>query len=1198
MKKIYFMIFNLLVISLLSAQITFEKNFAEPSVITNDIYSIVDFEETQQFGEIGEPSLPWQGFKILLPEGHIATSVSVERNDRITIDNITLLPVQPVVKLSDSNPVSVNPPEGELYYSSESYPQKTVRNLTTQFQSGFSIAFFIVSPVEYNPFTGEAYYYSNISISIETEFDQRAQESTKYLHNSVDLVNRVNRIVDNPEMMNTYNLTNSREEEIDYLIIAEASKVTLWEELAAIHNGFGRSTHIETIDYIYSNYTGIDSQEKIRNYLKDMYEINSIKYVLLGGDVEVIPHRGLYAAVNGGDTQDTDIPADMYYSCLDRGNNINNGPDWNNDNDDKWGEEDEADLIPEFAIGRFPYNNDLEIQNFIHKVDSYMNYPVADQLSSTILIGEDLGWEAWGGDFMDELLGSCATNGHLTNGIPSSWDVTTLYDRDATWNSWDLMPLLSEGNNLVNHLGHSSTTYNMKLENGDVTQTNISNNGIDENFSILFTQGCYAGAFDNRTSQNFYTDDCISEKFVSIATFAASVISHSRYGWGSSSGTGGASQFYHREYLDAIFNDNIYDLGYALNQAKIESIPFISGVMYWVDYETNILGDPGLIVWTENAVPLAVTHPSEIVVGSSQITVTTAYENVAVAVLNGNEYLGSGLTNSSGEVTINFFDPIEEMTQLTIQASKHNYLAYHGTVGVIPANAPYVVCQSVEYTETGEYIDGVIQSLDKVYLNLSLKNIGLQNTPDEIVVELTTESQDIEILNGNFSVDSIESLQENLVEEACLIQLGSSISNNTVLEMTLTLTCGIYNWQSNLLLTVKAPELQLNGYVAVATSGEDTSLDPGESGNVQITLLNTGSGYSYNVSTSIYTVDPFLMINGMEMTDVIEPDGSYTTGNFEIQILEGCPDEYYGQVEVLVYDEIASGIITSFQIPIGIHGYDFENENIQFNHVALTGNFTDQWHRDNYRNHTNNGEYSMKCGGEGNTSYNGSLHSGLYTPSLNVNGYSFVKFWHWMRAEVDNGTQAWDGGNIMISVNNGEFELFNPIGGYPYTSTPNNDSPFEGNTPIFSGTINWEEVELDLSGIIGEVVICFVFGSDSYVAEEGWYIDDITLGSYTDSDEETMVPVFTELNQNYPNPFNPTTNISYQLAESGKTDLLIYNVKGQIVRGLVNDIQNPGVYNIIWDGKDDKGKSVSSGVYFYLLKTPTYHSTKKMLMMK
>jgi len=85
---------------------------------------------------------------------------------------------------------------------------------------------------------------------------------------------------------------------------------------------------------------------------------------------------------------------------------------------------------------------------------------------------------------------------------------------------------------------------------------------------------------------------------------------------------------------------------------------------------------------------------------------------------------------------------------------------------------------------------------------------------------------------------------------------------------------------------------------------------------------------------------------------------------------------------------------------------------------------------------------------------------------------------------------------------------------------------------------------------------------------------------------------------NYPNPFNPETKINYALLKSGETSLKIFNVKGQLVKTLVNEYKYPGEYSIIWDGTDNSGKPVTSGVYYYRLQVGNRVKTKSLTKVK
>jgi hypothetical protein len=101
-------------------------------------------------------------------------------------------------------------------------------------------------------------------------------------------------------------------------------------------------------------------------------------------------------------------------------------------------------------------------------------------------------------------------------------------------------------------------------------------------------------------------------------------------------------------------------------------------------------------------------------------------------------------------------------------------------------------------------------------------------------------------------------------------------------------------------------------------------------------------------------------------------------------------------------------------------------------------------------------------------------------------------------------------------------------------------------------------------------------------------------------EEETskLLPGEYVLFQNYPNPFNPETNISYQLPRAGHVSLMVFNVLGQVVHKLVDEDQTPGKYLVSWNGIDQTGCPVASGVYFYQLVAGEFRQVRKMLLLK
>ena len=114
-------------------------------------------------------------------------------------------------------------------------------------------------------------------------------------------------------------------------------------------------------------------------------------------------------------------------------------------------------------------------------------------------------------------------------------------------------------------------------------------------------------------------------------------------------------------------------------------------------------------------------------------------------------------------------------------------------------------------------------------------------------------------------------------------------------------------------------------------------------------------------------------------------------------------------------------------------------------------------------------------------------------------------------------------------------------------------------------------------------------------------VDDIEgLAVATNLEDLTMkaLPTVYSLSNNYPNPFNPTTTIEYSIPQSGNVEIAVFNATGQKVRTLVNERQDASFYKVVWDGKNDTGESVASGLYIYRLVSGSFNKIEKMTLLK
>jgi hypothetical protein len=112
----------------------------------------------------------------------------------------------------------------------------------------------------------------------------------------------------------------------------------------------------------------------------------------------------------------------------------------------------------------------------------------------------------------------------------------------------------------------------------------------------------------------------------------------------------------------------------------------------------------------------------------------------------------------------------------------------------------------------------------------------------------------------------------------------------------------------------------------------------------------------------------------------------------------------------------------------------------------------------------------------------------------------------------------------------------------------------------------------------------------------GGYTDEASASGATATDD--VVRYVNVLHQNVPNPFNPTTTIRYELGARTTVTLAVYDVSGRLIKRLENSVLPAGAHETVWNGSNERGDRVSSGIYFYKLSTPTFTQTKKMILLK
>jgi len=161
-------------------------------------------------------------------------------------------------------------------------------------------------------------------------------------------------------------------------------------------------------------------------------------------------------------------------------------------------------------------------------------------------------------------------------------------------------------------------------------------------------------------------------------------------------------------------------------------------------------------------------------------------------------------------------------------------------------------------------------------------------------------------------------------------------------------------------------------------------------------------------------------------------------------------------------------------------------------------------------------------------------------------------------------------------------------GGFTYVTGPD----------YIEAPVTWTEYVYDLSAWDNQRVYVGIrcVSNDAFV----FWLDDVSLHSDggTDADDPVVPALVNALQGNYPNPFNPETTIRFSTAQSGRVKIDVYNIKGQLVKQLLNENLPSGKHSVIFNGKDAHGRPVASGVYFYRMQAGNFKASGRMIMMK
>ncbi len=399
---------------------------------------------------------------------------------------------------------------------------------------------------------------------------------------------------------------------------------------------------------------GADDAARLKDYIRQVWEEGQLRYVLLAGDADNMPYRTVDVSVDieAEDTYEVaTVASDLYYADLDG--------DWDPDGDGVWGElSDDADLLPDVAVGRLPVEEWDEIRGYVDKLLTYEQSPDLNYLDRVALVASYAGMGVYASVGMEMYIAP-----HLPEGL----EVTRLYEDAENYEGAELLTAdsyietMEDGQNLIFQMGHGNEETMGPL--WTIDEVNDIHNPSRP--TILVTTECLGGRFD------YSMHDTSGEEFVHGNEGGVAYIGHSNLGIGFPSFSLVMKDMASSMYADG---DEPNRLGEVLAAAMRgysdhENLHTEAHPDRWNQFVITLLGDPALTFFTE--APIVVEMAVETLgKRGARVTVTDlsgdAVEGAVVTAHLPGEFLHIEHTDSAGQATLAGEDKSFQDAQFTV----------------------------------------------------------------------------------------------------------------------------------------------------------------------------------------------------------------------------------------------------------------------------------------------------------------------------------------------------------------------------------------------------------------------------------------------------------------------------------------------------------------------------------------------------
>jgi len=814
--------------------------------------------------QVGAPELPWIGESIDLPDGFRASKIEIVSLDTQAWMSGVRLPSAWTMG-ADGRTVR-STPDARSFSRAGFQPEAQAMLGPQGWMRGQGIASFRICPVRWDAATGqvERVTHLKVRITLEPTLDRPTPRlrvvpewedgpvSGPLLRPRAEQARASYGGTQTTGTLAATQIPSTLGSPVQYVIITDDNEAGEYQRLADWKTQSGVPAVVRTMSFIRSQYVrGADDAERVRDFIRDAYSRWGTKWVLLGGDTDVIPVR--YARNVYYYSAGEDIASDLYYSCVD-GN-------WDGDGDQLYGEGnpsglpgDNADLYPDVYVGRAPTSNLNDAKAFVDRTLAYEKTPVGDYEKTMVMFAEVLFPEDWksgdtvlldGGSLADEVLPSIQQNPSIQiKRLYQNYTDPSLVPGSVPETRAAVLDSLRKGFGFSVHIGHGYRNV-MSVGDANLTMTDVAGLTNGSRLTNLYAINCTSNAIDF---------PCIGEQFLkALNGGAVTSVGSTQLDFPY------AGRLFEKEWFRLVFDDSVTAAGEAQAKQKLPQIAASTddNAYRWMQQSLLLLGDPELRMWTGTPRTLTVVPTAAFVLGDTAINVNvtitgTPLANARVTAYKVNDAYRSTLTDASGNAHLSFKP--DSLGPITLTVTGYDCRPYQTTINVT-ASAPAALEEQNPTVDddnlsgTSGDSDGIIDAGEVVDLRIPLRNTGTSSA-SSVSGTLSTTEPLVTITGNPVSYGTIASGAVGTSSAAFRLLVSGALPDQKEVPFTLSTTDGVGKQRvMNLYITMRAPDLRHFAHVVNDASGNNNGFpDPGESVIYTLKLKNMGTAQARGVT--------------------------------------------------------------------------------------------------------------------------------------------------------------------------------------------------------------------------------------------------------------------------------------------------------------------------------------------------------------